>query len=194
VKHVLARCLALFFWVLISVIALTIVTLATLVIIQGPDKARAQEGAPKTIRTVPIKPSDLNPPVSKETNKDAWEQHIKNWRDTPAPSTTVPSPPPKPKPIMILPPVEYDRFYEGDLILKFVPTLEQLRNECNQPNNHFMLACSYPSNQNCLIIMVEDKIMRAKGWNLGLVLRHEMGHCNGWPGDHAGQRAFVPKQ
>src|SRR5262245_11776782 len=27
--------------------------------------------------------------------------------------------------------------------------------------------------------------MRARGWTTELLLRHEIGHCNGWPSDHS---------
>ena len=42
--------------------------------------------------------------------------------------------------------------------------------------------------KSCVIIMVEDEVMRRRGWTSGLLLRHEMGHCNGWTQAHEGQR------
>jgi hypothetical protein len=95
---------------------------------------------------------------------------------------------PNPKQIMILPPVEYDRYYEGDLTIKIVPTLEELRAACNNQTPS-MLGCAWARGKYCVIYMVEDAVMRTRGWNTGLVLRHEIGHCNGWAHDHPGQRS-----
>src|SRR5262245_61016927 len=75
----------------------------------------------------------------------------------------------------ILPPVEYDHQYEGDLTIKMVPTLADLYRACSVYNNPVLLACSY---------RYASDVMRERGWNTGLLLRHEIGHCNGWPGDH----------
>ena len=88
---------------------------------------------------------------------------------------------------LILPPVEYDHEYDGDLTLSIVNTLEELYALCGT-RTPFMLACSYINQKSCLVIMVNDGIMRRKGWTTGLLLRHEIGHCNGWSGDHVGQR------
>jgi len=97
------------------------------------------------------------------------------------------------RPIMILPPVEFDHQYEGDLTIKIVDTLQELYALCAQ-ENHYMLACSYASYhdglRSCIIVMVRDEVMRKKGWTSGLIFRHEQGHCNGWPGTHVGQRAL----
>ena len=41
-----------------------------------------------------------------------------------------------------------------------------------------------------MISMVNDEVLRKWGWNSGLILRHEIGHCNGWAGDHPGIRAI----
>ena len=84
----------------------------------------------------------------------------------------------------ILPPVEYDHYYEGDLTIQIVQTLDELRTACGKPT----LACAFPFEKSCVIIMVDDVVMRTRGWNTGVVLRHEIGHCNGWPEDHPGQR------
>jgi hypothetical protein len=70
-----------------------------------------------------------------------------------------------------------------------VKTVEELLILCNvdSPNT---LACSIRAydTKSCVIIMVEDEVMRRRGWTTGLLLRHEMGHCNGWTQAHEGQR------
>ena len=89
----------------------------------------------------------------------------------------------------ILPPPEFDYVYEGDLTIVMVKTVEELLILCNvqSPNT---LACSIRAydGKSCVIIMVDDDLMRRRGWTSGLLLRHEMGHCNGWTQAHEGQR------
>ena len=109
----------------------------------------------------------------------------------PANITVVPV---KPYTSLILPPVEYDHHYEGDLTIQIIDTFEELYALCGQRNSA-MLACAYPAYddnlRSCRIIMVNDKLMRQRGWTTGLLFRHEQGHCNGWPGYHPGQRSIA---
>ena len=58
------------------------------------------------------------------------------------------------------------------------------------PPVDLLLACSFRYAKNCVIYLVEDNVMRKRGWTTGLLLRHETGHCNGWPGNHPGERAL----
>ena len=41
----------------------------------------------------------------------------------------------------------------------------------------------------CTIHIVDDKVIRAAGYEPDVIRRHEIGHCNGWPADHRGARA-----
>jgi hypothetical protein len=52
-----------------------------------------------------------------------------------------------------------------------------------------MVAQAHP-NGGCHVIMLPDDVIRATGWTTGLLLRHELAHCNGWPGDHPNIRAY----
>jgi hypothetical protein len=106
-----------------------------------------------------------------------------------APITTVPR---HTVPIgyVILPPAEYDHDYAGDLTIRIVDTLNELYVLCSQKNSS-MLACARRNTQSCLITMVNDKIMRSRGYTTGILLRHEIGHCNGWGADHAGMRPLI---
>jgi len=108
------------------------------------------------------------------------------------PITTVPVKTIAPVPLlhMILPPVEYDHDYDGDLTIKMVDSIEELRALCKVDAPQ-MLACSMHNSRSCLIIMVKDEVTRTRGWTTGLLLRHEIGHCNGWGGDHAGERPLI---
>jgi hypothetical protein len=90
----------------------------------------------------------------------------------------------------IFPPPEYDHYYEGDLTIKIVDTLEELREVC-QLEGAQLLACSTHNDRSCIIVMVKDEVMRTRSWTTGMLLRHEMGHCNGWGADHAGERSVT---
>jgi hypothetical protein len=89
----------------------------------------------------------------------------------------------------ILPPLEFDHYYEGDLTIKMVDSLDELYALCNVKTNA-MLACALPAGKSCIVIMVRDEVMRKRGWTSGVLLRHEIGHCNGWSLDnqHVGMR------
>src|SRR5262249_41652900 len=88
------------------------------------------------------------------------------------------------------PPAEYDHYYEGDLTIRIVPTLDELMVVCASTNRQW-LACARPYARNCIIYMLPDETMRERGWNTGLLLRHEIGHCNGGRGDHIGERPVM---
>jgi hypothetical protein len=109
--------------------------------------------------------------------------------------TTVPvkpvsvAPPIAPKQYRIFPPAEYDHYYEGDLTIKIVDSLEELHEVC-QLEGDKLLACSTHNHSSCIIVLVKDEVMRQRSWTTGMLLRHEMGHCNGWGGDHAGERSI----
>jgi hypothetical protein len=102
----------------------------------------------------------------------------------------LPPPSPPPRQSKIFPPEEYDHYYEGDLTIRIVPTIEALRDVCGSFYPR-MLACAIRYPKNCVIYMVEDEVMRKEGWTTGLLLRHEIGHCNGWPGHHPDQRTIT---
>jgi hypothetical protein len=90
-----------------------------------------------------------------------------------------------------LPPVEYDKPYVGELTIRRFSTEQELRYACPKVDfKYHALACAgrMPNDTSrCNIYMVTDKILKAAGFGLAVVLRHELGHCNGWVG-HAGGR------
>jgi hypothetical protein len=89
----------------------------------------------------------------------------------------------------IFPPAQYDHYYEGDLTIKIVNSLEELHEVC-QLDNPQLLACSTRNEWSCIIVLVKDEVMRKRSWTTGMLLRHEIGHCNGWGADHAGERSI----
>lgn len=89
----------------------------------------------------------------------------------------------------ILPPAEYDKPYTGRLILETVPNQEELAKFCGKAYiPGLTLGCSQRRADSCKIVLVPDAIITMNGWTRALMLRHELGHCNGWPGDHPGAR------
>jgi hypothetical protein len=52
--------------------------------------------------------------------------------------------------------------------IRIVATLEELRVACNNQNS-LMLAGAYPRPKSCIVVMVEDEVMRKRGWTTGLL-------------------------
>jgi hypothetical protein len=103
----------------------------------------------------------------------------------------------------ILPPVRFDKppFDGVDVTEQVVKSRAEIRKRCPdfkfEPG--FDLACSrilrlYAATGEvtkvfCTIHIVNDKVIRAAGYEPDNVRRHEIGHCNGWPAEHRGARA-----
>jgi hypothetical protein len=83
-----------------------------------------------------------------------------------------------------LPPSEYDKPYAGRLTRRFAP-LAEIKALCAQGQ----MACARVGSDACEIIIPE------LGGTITLALqnvmiRHEIGHCNGWPSDHPRKWGF----
>ena len=89
---------------------------------------------------------------------------------------------------MHLPPVEYDKPYPGQLTVEEV-TSAQLRTRCVSATQS-SLGCAFPGKDKCHILLVSEASMRAVGWTVEAMLRHERAHCNGWPQSHPGRRPY----
>src|SRR5262252_6561594 len=112
------------------------------------------------------------------------------YKATHAQTTKPAIKPPVQSAYQILPPVEYDRNYDGDLTITMVDTVEELQAVC-RIDDPKLLACSRHNNESCIVVLVRDDVMRRRGWSTGVLLRHEIGHCNGWSGNHEGQRSYL---
>jgi hypothetical protein len=90
----------------------------------------------------------------------------------------------------LLPPAEYDHPYDGELI---VVQKEGATSRCPD-NGAFtfkpILGCAFRDIQNnrCLVLLAPAEVIERYGWNTEIVLRHERGHCLGWPAHHPGAR------
>jgi hypothetical protein len=86
-----------------------------------------------------------------------------------------------------LPPVEFDHEYVGRLTVLKEPTYNLIRHVCSNTAN--AIACSYRTydsatgaNISCLVMLGPDVHENEQ------VLKHEIGHCNGWSNEHEGAR------
>lgn len=92
-----------------------------------------------------------------------------------------------------IPPEQYDKpFTAGPTIV--VRGDEKLMGQiCPKTPFPITLGCRVSLNSAtpspvCFIVIANDDILASQGWNRAEVLRHEKGHCHGWPADHPGMR------
>jgi hypothetical protein len=99
----------------------------------------------------------------------------------------------------VLPPAEYDHPYPGNLQIFYVDA-ETMQFVCPKTPYPVTLACaqrfapdaSAPLGS-CHITLALDAI-RKSFWTEEIILRHEMGHCNGFSNDHRGARAMTAEE
>ena len=89
----------------------------------------------------------------------------------------------------ILPPPEYDYYPPGGFRVFTVPTHSELVRMCGQEHAPFPSCGGRDKNGVCIILALPRLEMPAMGYDYDDVKRHEFGHCNGWPKDHAGMRS-----
>jgi len=88
-----------------------------------------------------------------------------------------------------LPPLEYDHPYKGHLDVVVAENAEQIRIGCRKTGGGSLrLACALRYEDHCTIVRRPEADLLRAGFTLEVVMRHEIGHCNGWPQDHAGAR------
>ena len=87
-----------------------------------------------------------------------------------------------------LPPLQYDYPFPGPIVITHRPTLEGI---CA---SKLSCACATRVAYVCQIFVSDDKVLKSLGCKFdGRTLRHEIGHCNGWPSDHPGARSEQPE-
>jgi hypothetical protein len=85
-----------------------------------------------------------------------------------------------------LPPLAYDFPYTGKLTVRRVGP-DQMRLVCPLPKpGRVTIGCAHIGKGECEVIIADNTTLEFLGWNYQLVLRHELGHCEGWPADHPG--------
>jgi hypothetical protein len=89
-----------------------------------------------------------------------------------------------------IPPVEYDHPFDGKATIYYAT--DEIWNPCGKTRKDYpdgdLAGCAWPHDGQCTIIIAPLKILRKYGLTPRIVLRHELGHCNGWGQDHAGAR------
>ena len=93
----------------------------------------------------------------------------------------------------VLPPVEYDKPYPGNIAITVPKSKDEVRSLCGHTvaSDPSGLGCAWknkPAPGVCWIIHAPEKDIIEAGYTVKLVIRHERGHCLGWPGTHPGQR------
>jgi hypothetical protein len=85
-----------------------------------------------------------------------------------------------------MPPVQYDKPYTGKLAIQRFSAREKI--PCKT-----LLACAYHASDygRCYIAMASDRLLATEHHTYATALRHELGHCNGWPGDHERKRLIL---
>jgi hypothetical protein len=96
-----------------------------------------------------------------------------------------------------LPPIEFDRPFDGTLTIITAKSLEKVRELCVNTGPFSVLGCAkrripIAAPVECTIVIVSDDVLLRRGLTFELVHRHEIGHCNGWPGTHPSAR--LPNQ
>jgi len=95
-----------------------------------------------------------------------------------------------------LPPAEFDHLFAGNVDIVRIPTVEQTGAECGYGRP--VLGCTrrpgtgYVAADRCIILVASDKALAPYHMSFEIVLRHEMGHCNGWDAQHTGARTYYP--
>jgi hypothetical protein len=82
-------------------------------------------------------------------------------------------------PMAPIPPVEFDGPYKGRLTVTNLEDYGIIRYICKNPT---AVACAIHTWGDCLILLGPGT------WSNKEVLRHELGHCNGWSNNHEGAR------
>jgi hypothetical protein len=92
-----------------------------------------------------------------------------------------------PVPGIALPPSRYDRPYEGKLTVVKENDYNLVRHVCSDVPN--AIACSYQTFDTATGKPIACLIMLGPAAHDDeRVMRHEIGHCGGWPADHPGAR------
>lgn len=82
-----------------------------------------------------------------------------------------------------LPPARYDHPYNG-MVIERVMAFDELQSFCSRgiklEKGSFFLGCSYKLGSVCMIFLLDQPAIGSTD----IIRRHEIGHCNGWSGNH----------
>lgn len=89
-----------------------------------------------------------------------------------------------------LPPPQYDYLFPGPIIITRKASMNDLNAVCG--GNRLLGACGARVAYSCQIFILPDNQLADLVMSFWATIRHEIGHCNGWPADHPGRRHDVP--
>ena len=84
--------------------------------------------------------------------------------------------------MLCCPPQQYDRPYEGKLIVTRGNEYD-MTSLCPKTSLPITLGCAFLRQAKCEIVIADDDILKDAGWTFEIVKRHEEAHCGGWPND-----------
>ena len=96
----------------------------------------------------------------------------------------------------IVPPAAFDGPYKGNLQVTIVESEADVMKQCPVTSYPAKLGCAHRRGQigpdgpfaECHIVIANEATTESWGFTLATIYRHELAHCNGWPGDHKGAR------
>jgi hypothetical protein len=95
----------------------------------------------------------------------------------------------------VLPPIEYDYPFDGELIIQRGDRA-YMEAQCPRTPLPITLGCAFrragtaegKASTYCRVVIANSEILKDSIWTYETILRHEVGHCNGWGKDHVGSR------
>lgn len=127
----------------------------------------------------------------------AWTRHLE-YPDTYSKwvTTAWPDPPwavargKPPEGLRLVPPKQYDHLFRGpgELIITQATSRDEVREKCVGAvwPKAGAFGCSMNKSWGCHVVLAPEADMKVVGLTTDITLRHEVAHCNGWPGDHRG--------
>jgi hypothetical protein len=88
------------------------------------------------------------------------------------------------------PPDMFDHPYSGDLYVIDNLSLTDLHMKCQSHT----LGCADRRDRWCLVYIARETDLFVYGVTINLIMRHEIGHCNGWGNEHSGARSFITEK
>jgi hypothetical protein len=156
---------------------------------------QASGSPPASIRGFGIKESWIGPQPSTAPKQISDNIGALNWRGVKAmlirglaAIALLTATPAMAQPHQVIPPPEYDKPYTGKLTIERSEYQHVVRQNCPYSPFPILLGCAktFPAENRCWIMMMDDEFMKKKRIDSAIVLRHETAHCNGWPSDHRG--------
>jgi len=99
----------------------------------------------------------------------------------------------------VLPPFEFDHPFDGNLQI-FRVEAERIPYVCPRTADPITLGCMKhfqpdpgAPRGSCHVILAPDEVIEAAGWTPEIVLRHEIGHCNGWKTHDGARPLSIPE-